>query len=172
MKQLILKLASSRLYWAFVATVGILLIAAALYYQYALDEYPCVLCVHVRMWIAAVVLQAFIFMALPPKKWVAVFGHALSLIPFAGLIERSWKLYAVENHMAKGACSMDSGLPDWLALDAWIPWLFGIEAPCGYTPEFFGLITMAESLLLISVAAFLVALVAGVTVLISRPVHP
>lgn len=53
---------------------------------------------------------------------------------------------------------MDLGLPAWLALDDWLPWLFEVQTSCGYTPELPLGITMAEALLAFSAALTLLGL--------------
>ena len=42
---------------------------------------------------------------------------------------------------------MTLGLPEWIALDRWLPWLFEIHEPCGYTPYIVAKISMAEVLM-------------------------
>ena len=49
MHSFLINLSRQRRYWAILVLIGITLEAAALYYQYALDEWPCVLCIHVRI---------------------------------------------------------------------------------------------------------------------------
>ena len=43
MLELIRQFSQSKLYWILLITLGLSLEAAALYYQYVLDEWPCVL---------------------------------------------------------------------------------------------------------------------------------
>ena len=54
-------------------------------------------------------------------------------------------------------CGFDLGLPAWLAIEEWLPWLFRVEASCGYTPELIFGITMAEALMVLSVLLLLVS---------------
>ena len=56
MNTLLINLSGQRRYWAILILVGIALEAGALYYQYVLDEWPCVLCIHVRILVMAFVL--------------------------------------------------------------------------------------------------------------------
>jgi len=60
MKQFLIDLSGQRRYWAALVLVGIAMEAAALYYQYVLDEWPCVLCIHVRIWVMAFILLGIV----------------------------------------------------------------------------------------------------------------
>jgi disulfide bond formation protein DsbB len=83
--------------------------------------------------------------------WGAKLSHLLMLLVSLGLTERSWQTLAVERGWVIDSCSMNSGLPNWFALDQWIPQVFEPWEPCGYTPELLFGITMAEGLMLISI---------------------
>jgi len=69
------------------------------------------------------------------------------LISYIALIERSWELLGTERGFIMGSCSFDLGLPNWLAVDQWLPFLFKVETTCGYTPEIALGFSMAEVLL-------------------------
>ena len=53
-----------RIYWVGLIVLGLALEAAALYYQYGLDEWPCVVCIHIRIWILGFVLLGLIALIL------------------------------------------------------------------------------------------------------------
>ena len=72
-----------------------------------------------------------------------------------GLLERSYQLLGVERGFIMGDCSMNSGLPAWFALDKWLPSVFKVWEPCGYTPEILFGVTMAEALMFISILLIL-----------------
>ena len=152
-------LGQSRFYWLFVLTGALLVEAIALYYQYFLDEPPCVLCIHVRLWIALIALLALVFVSLP--KTPGFISHSLMALTGAAMIERSWQLLGNERGFIIGSCGFDTGLPSWFAPDRWFPLLFEIQTTCGYTPEVVFGITMAEALLAGSVVftLFCVAMV-------------
>ena len=145
-------------YWIGLIVGSIVVEAVALYYQYALDEWPCVLCIHVRIWLFALIFIALIGAFLRNQKWPSMIAYAGVVGIGLGLFERSWLLLGVERGTVFGACSMDSGLPDWFALDKWFPLLFEVQASCGYTPEIVFGITMAESLVLISISVVILGL--------------
>ncbi len=152
-------LAFSRIYWVALLVWGILLESSALYYQYVLDEWPCVLCIHVRMLVMAVILLSLIAALMKLPRSVMILFHAINTILLTWLLERSWQLLGVERGFIFGSCDMESGLPTWFALEKWFPWIFEIQASCGYTPELLLGVTMAEALLAMSALLVLLSLI-------------
>lgn len=150
MKELLLNLSTQRRYWAALILIGAALEGGALYYQYVLDEWPCVLCIHVRIWVAAFMLLAMVAIFCTNSIVATRFAHFLNVGIMVGLLERSWRVLAIERGWIFGDCDMDLGMPAWFALDKWIPALFEVQTSCGYTPLILFDITMAESLVVIS----------------------
>lgn len=148
------RIGTSPLYWLGLLVLVLALEGVALFYQYRLDYWPCVLCIHVRIWLAALGLVALLMLAL---RRAPVAGHLATGVIGVGLLDRSWLLLGTEQGFIEDAgCGMDPGLPAWLALDDWLPWLFEVQTSCGYTPELPLGITMAEALLALSVLLTLV----------------
>lgn len=145
------KIGKSAWYWLGLAILGILAEAVALYYQHALDEWPCVLCIHVRLWVMALIIVALIVLLLRRLRFMPVAGHLLTIVIAAGLLERSWQLLGTERRFLDGECGFDLGLPAWFTPDQWFPAMFAVETTCGYTPELLFGITMAEALIVASV---------------------
>ncbi|MCP4598152.1 disulfide bond formation protein B [Neptuniibacter sp.] len=152
-------LSRSSWYWLSLIALGVSMEAVALFYQYVLDYGPCVLCIHVRIWIAALVLIAILGLFTRRYSGLAKLSHLLVLVTGIGLFERSWKTLGVERGWIIEACSMDSGLPDWFALDKWMPHMFEPWEPCGYTPELLFRITMAEGLVAFSAVLCVIGLI-------------
>ena len=153
------RIGRSSWYWLAMIVSALALETVALYYQYALNQYPCVLCIHARLWVFAFLLIGIAGLALRNTRWRLVVTHALSLIAAVGLTERSWQLLGTERGWSELlSCSMDAGLPSWFALDHWFPAVFGVQASCGYTPILAFNVTMAEALIVISATATLVTL--------------
>ncbi len=150
-------IAHGRGYWLTLAVLGFVFIAVALYYQYVLEQLPCVLCIQVRLWIICMILVAVFALAVK-RTWARRASHALIVLIAAGLAERSYLLLGTERGFVFRDCGFDLGLPSWLALDAWIPFLFRIEASCGYTPELFAGITMAQALMAFSSLLLIVSI--------------
>ncbi len=150
LKQLIFDLAEQRRYWVALIVIGVVLELAALYYQYARDEWPCVLCIHVRIWIAGFILLGLVALTLNRWRNAIRVCHALAVVCMLGLLERSYQLLAIERGWIFGDCDLELGMPPWFALDKWMPWLFEVQTSCGYTPLILFEISMAEILLVFS----------------------
>ncbi len=151
------RLGRQRRYWAALVLGGLALEGAALYYQYALDEWPCALCIHVRIWVAAFILLGVAGLFATGSTVASRVLHGLNLVVMLGLAERSYQVLAVERGWSFGDCAMDLGMPAWFALDKWIPWLFEVQTTCGYSPFIAFGVTMAELLLVISVLLAIMA---------------
>lgn len=163
---LVQQLLNSRLYWLVLLIGAVAAEAVALYFQHALDYGPCVLCIHIRLWIFALILVALAALLLPNCPKAQVGGRFVALLIALGLAERSWRTLAIERYWIESSCSMESGLPTWFAPDQWWPWMFEIWEACGYTPEVIAGFTMAELLavgsslfVVIAAAAFGFALI-------------
>lgn len=108
----------------------------ALYYQYALNQYSCVLCIHVRIWVLAFVLVGLLGLPLKRSRAGLLFATLLSVIAASGLAERSWQTLATERGWSTElVCNMAADLPFWFALDKWVPAVFEVQASCGRTPR-------------------------------------
>ncbi|WP_299180807.1 disulfide bond formation protein B [uncultured Neptuniibacter sp.] len=145
-------------YWLSLIIIGLLMEGIALFYQYGLDYGPCVLCIHVRIWVMFLVLVATLGLLTRKHQGMGRVSHLLVFLSSLGLSERSYQTLAVERGWIIDSCSMDSGLPEWFALDKWIPHMFEPWEPCGYTPELLLKITMAEGLIAFSLLLSLTAL--------------
>lgn len=155
MGRILVMLCHSRLYWAALALFGLALEAGALYYQYVLDEWPCLLCIQIRIWIMAFILLSILALFFTRSVFALRLFHGASLLIMIGLLERSWRVLAVERGWIFTACEMDLGMPPWFALDKWFPWLFEVQTSCGYTPLILFNITMAEVLFVVSAGLLL-----------------
>jgi disulfide bond formation protein DsbB len=137
------------------------LFAAALYWQYALGEDPCQVCIHARLWVVAITLIGALMLILPSNTGTALAGLVLLLVSSIGLGERSYYLYEIENFRGDGSCQFTLGMPDWFAVDRWFPALFEVRNICSYTPEIAFGVSMAEALLGISILIATVSMAAG-----------
>ncbi len=124
--------------------------AVALYYQHYIGEEPCQVCVHVRLWMVGLIFLALVNLVTPKRRLLRVAGYAAAAGFGYGLGERSWYLYQLENGYGDGSCEFQLGMPDWFAVDRWIPGLFEVRNLCSYTPEIFFGISMAETLLFLA----------------------
>lgn len=150
MLELLRQFSHRKLYWILLIMLGLSLEATGLYYQYLLDEWPCVLCIHIRIWILAFIVLALLALLVGSKRWLTPLFHLINTAIMVGFAERSWQTLAVERGWVFGDCDMESGLPSWFALDKWFPAIFEVQTACGYTPLVVFNITTAEVLMLVS----------------------
>ncbi|HHJ15076.1 MAG TPA: disulfide bond formation protein B [Gammaproteobacteria bacterium] len=151
MLRILATLGASPWYWLALLVFGLSMEAVALYYQYALEYWPCVLCIHVRIWVAGFILVALLALALRRSRPWRIVLHLLTVVLSIGLLERAWMLLGVERGTVEGSCNLESGLPGWFALDVWFPSVFKVWEACGYTPQLLFGITMAEALVALGV---------------------
>ena len=137
----------TRWYWISLFVAGVALLAVALYYQYVLGDEPCKVCIHARLWVVAFTLIALIMLVAPQTSLLRVVGNVGVLIAGAGLFERARYLYRLENGIGDGSCQFQLGMPDWFAVDRWMPWLFEVRNLCSFTPEMLFGPSMAEALM-------------------------
>ncbi len=160
--------ARSAWYWLSLIAIGVTSEGVALYYQYALDVRPCVLCIHVRIWMLCLIFIASLALLIRHSKKLLVVTHTLITLILAGLLNTSYQLLGTERGWVFGSCDFNLGLPEWLALEEWLPSLFKIWEACGYTPELLFGVTMAEALLVMSASLMLISFVLTVTMFVRR----
>jgi disulfide bond formation protein DsbB len=154
---MLINLSRQRRYWALLILVGIALEGGALYFQYVRDEWPCVLCIHVRILVMSFVLIGLLaIFCIGSMPGMRLF-HGLNTLIMGFLVERSWQVLAVERGWVFGDCAMDLGMPAWFAIDKWLPSVFEVQTACGYSPLLLFDITMAEALLVISVVLLIIS---------------
>lgn len=155
-------------YWILLITIGIASEGIALFYQYVLDFRPCVLCIHTRIGVLGFVIIAGLALLVRRSGKLLVVAHVLTTLIMIGLVERSYQLLGTERGWVFGSCDFDLGLPEWLALQEWLPAVFKVWEACGYTPELFFGITMAEALLFMFASLALVSIVLTVAAVMIR----
>ena len=145
--------------------------AAALYWQYALSEDPCQVCIHARLWVVAIALIGAVMLVRPHNTSTGLGGLVLLLVSGIGLGERSYYLYEIENFRGDGSCQFTLGMPEWFAVDRWFPALFEVRNICSYTPEIAFGISMAEALLGISILIATISVIAGWKLVTANPTN-
>ena len=88
---------NSRRYWAGLTLIAVAAFAVALYYQYGVGDEPCQVCIHARLWVAALALIGAVMCWLPLNRGTQLVGNGLVVVSGAGLGERAWYLYQLEN---------------------------------------------------------------------------
>ena len=145
--------------WSLIAIACVGMWATALFYEYGLGTEPCILCIHIRLWVTAVLGISLIGIALRNHIWAQIILWLAFLGSAVALIERSWVLLGTEKGWIISGCgaSTDPGLPAWMPLDEWLPSLFRPETTCGLSPELLLGVTMAEGTMAASVVFTLIA---------------
>ena len=164
-------LINSPKYWLVCLFGGIAALLVALLYQYAFDEWPCVLCIHIRLWITLLVVVSIAGLLLRKFKILNLFSHFSLVLVAVGLTERSYMLLGTERGFVFGDCGFDVGLPAWFAIESWLPWIYRVESSCGYTPELVFGITMAEALMVISVGLLILSVAVSIVGFIEMKSH-
>ncbi len=142
-------LAQNRKYWLSYIFGSLVLLAVALYFQYVDHLQPCVMCIQVRLWLSLLILVAVLGFLTRNNRALNLVSNLSVVLIAAALTERAYILLGTERGFVFSDCGFDPGLPTWLPLDTWLPWLYRVEATCGYTPEVIFGITMAEMLIVI-----------------------
>lgn len=155
-------LLASKWYWLFIGVLGFTSLGVALFYQYALGDEPCQVCIHIRIWVIAFGLLGLLMALVPDHKWSNLGGHALAVGCMSGFYERSKYLFDVEKGRGDGSCEFFLGFPDWFALDKWLPAVFEVRNLCGLSPKMPWGLTMAESLWVMAVALLALSIIAFV----------
>ena len=145
------------LFWIALILLGVALEGVALFYQYYMEEPPCILCIHFRLWVILLMVFSSFGLLLKSIKTGLIIISTLILFVFAGMLERSYQLLGTERGFIDGACAATLNFPDWIAVDKWMPSFFMPWTSCSYTPVLFFNITMAEALTVFSVTMVLLA---------------
>lgn len=131
--------------------------AVALFYQYGLEELPCVICIQIRLWVSLLVILSIPGLLFRKTRISNFILHISTVLVATGLTERSYQLLGTERGFVFGDCGFNAGLPAWFAIEDWLPWMYRVETSCGYTPEILFGVTMAEVLMLISVSFLIIS---------------
>jgi len=156
-------LPQTRSYWLLYIVGSLLMLVAALYFQYVREELPCLMCIQVRMLLSLLIIIATIGFLSRYKPWINILANISTVLVSVSLSERSYQLLGTERGFVFSDCGFNLGLPGWLAIDEWLPWLYRVETSCGYTPEVIFGITIAESMMVLSILLLLYS--ASVTLL-------
>ena len=84
------------LWWAVFVT-GSGLMAAALYWQYVVGDDPCQVCIQARLWAVSMGLVGALMLSIPDTLLTRLSGLALTFMTSAGMGERAYYLYEIEN---------------------------------------------------------------------------
>lgn len=147
-----------KLFWISLILLGLALEGVAVYYQYVLNEPPCILCIHFRLLLVLLILFSLFGLFFRKNRAGRLIVSGALFLTFAGMCERAYQLLGTEKGFVKGECAATLNFPEWIAVDKWMPSFFEPWTSCGYTPKLFFNITMAEALSVFSVVMLLLAI--------------
>ena len=150
-------MSQSHWYWLVYIVGGLTLLAIALFFQYFLDEPPCAMCIQVRLWLSLFVIVSFTGLLTRSNRIMSAVANLFIALIAVALTERAYLLLGTERGFIFSDCGFSLGLPAWFPIEEWLPWLYRVETLCGYTPEIFFGITMAEMLIVMSGLLLLVS---------------
>ncbi len=138
--------------WIGLILLSLSMLGVAWFYQYVLEDPPCVLCIHFRLLFFVIILFSIIGLLTRHYK-VGNIGSSLGVLAsFAFMTERAYQTLGTERRFITGECGFTLNFPDWIAVDKWFPSFLKPMTSCGYTPEMlFGMTTMAEVLMVFTV---------------------
>ena len=138
-------------YWFLLFLFAISLELIALYFQYQLGYGPCVLCVEIRAIVLGVALISLLGMLVCRYRVLANLMNIGLIGIGAFMYLKSDLLLKIENNEIESVCGFKPDFPQWLPLDIWLPSVFEAWEACGYTPEMWVDITMAQALIYCSI---------------------
>ena len=141
-------------YWFLIFLFALSLEVIALYFQYQLGYGPCVLCVEIRAIVGAIMLIAMLEMLFANNRTMANIFNILLAATGAFFYDKADYLLRIERNLVESACGFSADFPNWLPLDKWLPSVFEPWEACGYTPNLWFNITMAEALVYCSIFIF------------------
>lgn len=149
-------LCRSPVYWFLIFLFTLSLELVALYFQYQLGYGPCVLCIHIRFIVAALMLTSILGMICCGSRLLANLMNIITITLGAVFYQKADEILRIERNEIESSCGFSAGFPDWLPLDQWLPSVFEPWESCGYTPLMWFDFTMAE--VLIACSLFVVAM--------------
>ncbi|WP_105258519.1 MULTISPECIES: disulfide bond formation protein DsbB [unclassified Pseudoalteromonas] len=117
--------------WLLLALIAFLFEATALYFQYAMDLAPCIMCIYQRTAVLGVLLAGLIGAINPANLWLRLSGLA------TWLVASIWGLLLAREHIMMQTttdpfafvCEFEPNFP--VPLHEWIPGFFAATGDCG-----------------------------------------
>jgi disulfide bond formation protein DsbB len=155
--------------WLLLALSALTLELCALFFQYAMDLAPCIMCVYQRLAIAAIIIAGIIGYNGYRYLIARIFAYIFWAV---GAI---WGLLIALEHVEMQAnsgslffsCEFMPNFPTWAPLHEWIPFLFEATGSCGDISWQFLSYSMPQWMIVV----YGVYSLAFVIVLLSRLIH-
>jgi protein dithiol:quinone oxidoreductase len=130
------RLSLQRQGWAAVVLSCLILLGAALYFQYGLNLQPCIKCIYVRSAVTGILLAGLIGLVAPKQTLLRIFALSAMLAAAVFGIQQANELLEIEQLLAEGgffSCALFAEFPQWMPLDKWLPAVFEPTGSCGDT---------------------------------------
>ena len=119
--------------WLLLALSALVLELIALFFQYAMDLAPCIMCIYQRVAICAIILAGLVGFAGYRFLVMRIFAYGLWA---TGAI---WGLFIALEHVEKQtnagslffSCDIFPNFPTWAPLHNWLPFMFEATGDCG-----------------------------------------
>lgn len=141
--------------WLFIFILTSASMGVALFYQYAMAWDPCVICIHIRVYMLGLMALSLLMIFLSRFKFIRLLGFIAQSALAIPLFLTCRELYRIEVGLQQAGCMFNAGLPAWFDLEVWLPSIFEVRSACGDSPVLLFDITMAEALYVGSAIAML-----------------
>lgn len=137
---------------------------AALYFQYAMQLEPCIMCIYQRVAMAGVMLSGFITAIAPHIMLLRLTGFTLwgvSAIWGMLIAIEHFDIQTETDPFKFHACELNPNFPDWFQIHQWIPAIFEVRGDCGTVDWVFLSMSMVQWMIVVFglfSAAFVVVL--------------
>lgn len=119
--------------WLALAASGVLLEAAALYFQYGMGLQPCVMCVYIRLAVLGLVAAGLLGAIAPERPAVQFLGFAVWAVAAGQGLALSRELIMIQEagpYSLEVTCSFLPQFPAWMPLHEWLPHFFMPTGNC------------------------------------------
>ncbi|AIY65000.1 disulfide bond formation protein DsbB [Pseudoalteromonas piratica] len=123
-----------RLPWLLLAGIAFILEAAALFFQYAMDLGPCVMCIYQRTAMLGLLFAGIAGAIKPQNVFARVIGFTLWAISAIWGYLIAAEHIAMQNNtdpFAFAGCAFEPNFPAFLPLHQLVPWFFEVTGDCG-----------------------------------------
>lgn len=126
-------LSHKRQSWLLLAVIAAVFEATALYFQYAMDLAPCIMCIYQRTAMLGVMFAGIVGAIGAPNVFARVAAYAL------WLVSAIWGYLLAKEHLVMQTttdpfafvCEFEPNFPSFMPLHEWLPSFFAATGDCG-----------------------------------------
>lgn len=157
--------------WLLLALIAFLFEATALYFQYAMDLAPCIMCIYQRTAVLGVLAAGLLGAINPAQMWSRLLGFATWLVAsiWGLLIAREHIMMQTTTDPFAFVCEFEPNFPSFMPLHEWIPSFFAATGDCGNIDwQFLGL-SMPGWMQVIFAALAAAAIIVAIASMVFKP---